>query len=194
MLTKLLRRSVLSFATEDPLRVDLTRYLNKTSGWDEDCTRLVYNLYRSGFAYAYDPRIDYSKNDKYIDQMEHYFALRSRQFEDGERDIDVCVGIKCGLKENYTQIRQAYLEEKQKLKSPNISITPLYPKIDPTWRYHWLLKSESKNIIPEDFPDFAKTNEEWGEETFRTSITISEMIAIALGLEKDSITKMYKNG
>jgi len=48
--------------------------------------------------YAHDPRADLSKNDRLLDQMEKYFALRSRQFEEGDRNLDVCVhGLKVGL-------------------------------------------------------------------------------------------------
>ena len=89
-----------------------------------------------------------------MDMMERYFAIRSRQFEEGNRDLDVCVDkIKVGLRENYHQHRSAYIEEKSQLKEEHLAITPMYPKIDPTWRYHWLLGSD-RNIIPEDFPGF----------------------------------------
>ena len=55
--------------------------------------------------------------------------------------------IKVGLKENYSTIRSAYTEEKRMLKEEHLSITPMYPKVDPTWRYHWLLDS-NRNKIP----------------------------------------------
>jgi isopenicillin N synthase-like dioxygenase len=67
------------------------------------------------------------------------------------------------------------------------------PKVDPTWRYHWLLGSD-QNIIPSDFPDFAQNFEDWGRELLQTNITVCEMTAIALGLERDAISKTIANG
>ena len=69
----------------------------------------------------------------------------------------------------------------------------MQPKVDPVWRYHWLLNSD-RNIIPEDFPDFGKVMDEWGQSLFKTNITIAEMTAHALGLEKDALSKTFING
>ena len=69
----------------------------------------------------------------------------------------------------------------------------MYPKIDPTWRYHWLLGSD-RNIIPEDFPGFKEIMESWGKQMLNTNLTVCEMTAIAMGLDKDAITKTFING
>ena len=99
MLSRLLKRSMRPFCNlGSSLNVDLTRYLNQEPGWEEDCNLVGENLRKCGFLYAHDPRADLSKNDKLLDQMEKYFALRSRQFEDGDKNLDVCIDdIKVGL-------------------------------------------------------------------------------------------------
>lgn len=142
MLSRILNKKVMSFSTINSLSVDLTRYLTKGPGWEKDCEKVVKDLYKCGFFYAHDPRIQYEKNDRFLDELEHYFALRSRQFEEGITNLDVCVGnLKVGLKENYSQFRGSYAKEKERLTSGNLALTPVQPKVDPTWRYHWLLNS-----------------------------------------------------
>lgn len=34
----------------------------------------------------------------------------------------------------------------------------------------------------------------WGQQMFKTNITIAEMTAIALGLDKDALSKTFVNG
>lgn len=67
MLSRLLHMKAMAFSTTHSLSVDLTRYLSKGPGWEEDCEKIVKDLYKCGFFYAYDPRIDYEKNDKFLD-------------------------------------------------------------------------------------------------------------------------------
>ncbi len=126
--------------------------------------------------------------------MEHYFALRSRQFEEGITNLDVCVGnLKVGLKENYSQLRKPYAEEKERLTGGNLALTPMQPKVDPTWRYHWLLGSE-QNVKPIDFPHFSEIIESWGKQLYQTNFTVCEMVAVGLGLDFYRITDTLKKG
>lgn len=182
------------FSQTQALSIDLTRYLSKGPGWEQDCEKVVENLYRCGFFYAYDPRVDHNRNERFLDQMECYFALRSRQFEEGITNLDVCVGnIKVGLKESFSQIRDSYAEEKNKLTSSNLPLTPMQPKVDPTWRYHWLLNSD-QNIKPIDFPNFPTIMDTWGQELFKTNLTVCEMAAVGLGLDIDALSKTILRG
>lgn len=38
-------------------------------------------MHEVGLLYAFDPRVDYSKNEAFLDQMEEYFEVRSKQYE-----------------------------------------------------------------------------------------------------------------
>ena len=55
-----------------------------------------------GLVYAKDPRVDHSSNEEFLDQMEKYFDLRARQFEQGIKNIDVNNdALPLGLKYKY---------------------------------------------------------------------------------------------
>ena len=69
----------------------------------------------------------------------------------------------------------------------------MMPRIDPTWRYHWLLHSD-RNIKPDDFPDFATVMDSWGEQAFKTTVTASQMLAIGLDLQPHQISQTFING
>jgi hypothetical protein len=100
-------------------------------------------LHRFGLLYVKDTRVDPSEKDKFIDMMEQYFALRSQQYDQGLRNIDVINGDKpIGLNQIYGSKFISYKEEKDRLKPPHQSLTPYEPAPDPTWRLRWVLDSD----------------------------------------------------
>lgn len=66
-----------------------------------------------GLCYAFDPRVNYKDNDRFQDLMQAYFALRSKQYYQGEKGIDVCDNeIPLGLKYIYNEKLPPFKEEK----------------------------------------------------------------------------------
>jgi hypothetical protein len=51
------------------MAVDLSRYIKQEPGWEEDCNKVVETLYKCGFLFAHDPRADFQKNNRLLDQM-----------------------------------------------------------------------------------------------------------------------------
>lgn len=49
--------------------VDMTRFLNQSPGWEDDCKAITNNLRDYGVLYVKDPRADYSYNWKFIDVL-----------------------------------------------------------------------------------------------------------------------------
>lgn len=79
------------------------------------------------------------------------------------------------------------------LKEPNKSLTPLKPDRDPKWRYHWKVDYPN-NVIPKDFPSFEETMNGWGTHMKNGCFTVTEMAALALGLEKNALRKTIDKG
>ena len=92
----------------------------------------------------------------------------------------------------YQEKFQNYEKEKRALGHPHHSLTPLKTQRDPKWRYMWKV-NYSSNVIPEDFSEFEKTMNAWGQHMKNGSLTIAEMAAIGLGFEPDFLTRTIKN-
>lgn len=89
MLSKIVFSSSFRCTTIAPPLLDLTRYLNKESGWEEDCAKVASLMHKVGLLYVFDPRVDHSKNEAFLDQMEKYFEVRSKQYDQGIKNLDV---------------------------------------------------------------------------------------------------------
>ena len=76
--------------------------------------------------------------------------------------------------------------------------------VDPKWRYLWRIGSypvnsnytdlNSDNIVPNNTPGFYHTMDEWGKLLLATGETVSEMLSIGLGLEKNTFTDYMVEG
>ena len=70
MLSRIIRKTVSPFCNYgSELSLDLSRYLNQTPGWEEDCERVVKTLHRCGFIYAKDPRHDFTKSQRLMETL-----------------------------------------------------------------------------------------------------------------------------
>ena len=70
MFSSLLYRRMMRTSGSDIPAVDLTRYLRKASGWEDDCNTIAMSMHELGVFYVKDPRVDYKFNWKMIDLME----------------------------------------------------------------------------------------------------------------------------
>ena len=70
--------------------IDLTRYLAQLPGWQQDCKTVSHLIQRYGLLYAKDPRVDYKKNNAFLDLMEKYFQKRDQQFKESAIKLDTC--------------------------------------------------------------------------------------------------------
>jgi hypothetical protein len=74
--------------------------------------------------------------------MEKYFAIRSQQYDQGLKDLDVVPGDKpIRLNQSYGSKFVNYREQKEKLKPPHLSLKLYEATADPTLRLRWILDS-----------------------------------------------------
>jgi hypothetical protein len=149
-----IRRCFYAFSNIKVPSIDLSRYLAREQGWESDCREVADILHKFGLVYVRDGRVTAADNEKFIDMMEQYFALRSQQYDRGLKNVDVINSDKpLGLNQSYGSKFVSYRTEKDKLKPPHQSLTPYEPTPDPTWRLRWILGS-NQNINPPEFPHF----------------------------------------
>lgn len=104
MFSKILLNSSFRCTTIAPPSIDITRYLNLAPGWEEDCSRVAKLMHEVGLLYVFDPRVDHTKNNQFLDLMEEYFEVRSQQYERGVKNLDVSIDgdLPVGLKSIYS--------------------------------------------------------------------------------------------
>lgn len=174
--------------------IDVSKFLQKSVGWEKDCKQVAESLKTYGLVIIKDPRVKQHHNDEFLNLMERYFFKRSQQFQKGETTLDFSpqTNYRVGIMHEYQEKFQDYEAEKKALKPLHQAQTPLKAQRDPKWRYMWKV-NYSSNVIPEDFPEFQQTMNAWGQHMKNGSLTIAEMAAIGLGFEPDFLTRTIIN-
>lgn len=71
---------------------------------------------------------------------------------------------------------------------------------DVKWRYFWRLRSKDSDagppqqVVPANFPAWAKVMDGWGHSLLRTAETVSTLLAVAYDLPEDTFTRRMTNG
>lgn len=75
------------------------------------------------------------------------------------------------------------------------------PEFDAKWRFFWPigerpseLTNDLPKIYPKDFPEWEERMDGWGNQTISSIETASEMVAIGLGIQKETFTDRMKEG
>ena len=105
--------------------------------------------------------------------MEKYFDKRSKQLRAGEKGLDTEESeMPIGLCDEYNERAKDYIPEKERLRDPHLSETPIPAQKDAVYRFHWRLGYD-KNIKPKDFAEFPTIMETWGSQEKETGLTVS---------------------
>ena len=80
-------------------------------------------------------------------------------------------------------------------------MSPLDPVLDAKWRYVWKIgerledgMDDFPNVVPKGFPDWTTKMDKWGNKLHDAVYTVSEMVALGMGLEKDKFTSCLVGG
>ena len=179
----LLRNTFFSSELKVP-SLDLSRYLSRGVGWQEDCRKAANSLRDYGAIAIKDPRADFSYNWKFLSLMEKYYELRTKQLEQGMegREVDIVPHKhQQGLTKPGFERSADFLDIKEMLKPEHKSFTPPVPDRDATITYTWLV-DDNHNPLPKEFPEFGHVVSTWGGYQKNVAFTVAEMAALGLGL------------
>ena len=185
---------------------NLTRYLNKQSGYMEDCQGVAEAFKNYGAVVVKDPRVDMCKKDEVIDMLEGYFQKRSEQLKKDRKVDDLYpeywyqIGVtpeKIEQPKNFSK----WVESLPEVERP---LTPQPPPYNLQWKFAWRIGEECpddleidphKKCIPEEYNQtFAAAMNDWATLELNTVFTVSEMAALGLGLESDTFSKLLQGG
>ncbi|CAM6001120.1 unnamed protein product [Sphagnum balticum] len=77
-----------------------------------------------------------------------------------------------------------------------VTTSPALP--DSKYRYLWNIGKVTEDIppnhIPDDFPDFEGTMNDWGDHLYRAVVTVSQMVALGFQLDRDVLSSRLEGG
>jgi isopenicillin N synthase-like dioxygenase len=190
---------------------NLDSYLNSSSTTsDEDvqnlCAALAFCLRESGAIVIRDPRCDERDNEQFLDLMERYF---SQSIEDKMKDVHPELMYQVGATPEFMErprcLRDQSILEKAAANLP-VEDQPSIPSTaDAKWRFFWRVGERPKHftrfaelnaepVIPAAFPEWSSVMDSWGYKLLDSCHTVSEMLALGLGLDKDAFTQRMRLG
>jgi len=131
--------------------------------------------------------------------MERYF---SQPLPELMRDVHPELSYQLGATPENTEVPRDHHETIAKLSGANAAHPPM--GADKKWRFFWRIGDRPKHtsfaelnatpVIPAKFPEWKDTMDNWGRLMIQTVYTVSEMIAIGLGLPPNAITTLLNEG
>jgi len=177
--------------------IDLTNYIKK----NESCVSndILEQFHKFGVIIVKDPRVSEEDNDSFLDMLENYY----KQDEDIIlKDSRPEFSYQAGVTPSYTELPRDHCEKIYHLDQENSAHKPLNK--DPKYRYMWKLGEIPKNtdfsdvnshhVIPENFSDWEFKMNKWGNQMLSTVKSVVELLAIALGLDKNHFIDITNYG
>jgi hypothetical protein len=169
----------------------------------EECRRVVKGFYEHGVIAIKDPRVDESLNQNFLaddggllrEQAEG--AGHGKALKDARPQWGYQVGVTPELIERARNHAETIKERFQK----DVPVTPQPPPADGKWRYFWRIGDTEtimtdfksvEQVVPADFPQWQPTMDRWGQVLNAGCFTVSEMLALGLGMPKDTFTSKMK--
>lgn len=168
------------------------------------CHLIAMQLKNTGALVVRDPRVDSTKNDRFLNIMERYFARpRDVKLKDARPELAYQVGITPEGIEKPRCITDSSIQDAiATYPDGHRPYQPCGP--DPKWRYFWRLgkrptvtkfrELNADPVIPEGFDDWEEVMNDWGNHMLDSVSTVSEMLAVGFGLEKDTFTRRMHLG
>lgn len=177
--------------------VSLAAYLEDPSSEEaqKDIQALVNSFVNTSALIARDPRVTYEDNTAFLDTMERYY---DQPLEKKLRDVRPEYHHQVGATPELTELPRDHRTVIDSME--NKPILPEGP--DPKWRFFWRAGERPETteyadlnmpqIIPADFPEWPAVMDRWANLMLTTVETVSEMLAVGLGLDKDAFTRRMK--
>lgn len=197
------------FATLDgvPL-IDTQNFMSKKGDYLEDCKKVAESFRETGCLAIRDPRVNQKHNDDFLNMMENYFESRSKRYYSGEQNLEDFypqLGYQTGATPEGVEKARDHKDQMASYQGSNKAVTPSPPPADAKWRFFWRIGEKppqafGKDVldipyhVPKDFPEWEFTMNQWGYLMHDAVWTVSEMVALGLGLPQDTFTSRMKYG
>ncbi|KNC98901.1 uncharacterized protein SPPG_05866 [Spizellomyces punctatus DAOM BR117] len=169
-----------------------------------ECEKAATALKTHSALAIHDPRVNQSHNDTFLNVMEDYFA----QDEEAKlRDVRPEVGYQVGATPENTERPRCARDEgcEEIVKTMAEENKPLpYDGTDPKWRFFWRIGDQPPEtqfnalnadpVVPAAFPTWSKTMNTWGTLMHTSVETLTEMLAIGLGLPRETFVEFGRYG
>ena len=197
------------FAEMPVIDLDLYLKMSMEENLSEDalneCKKVAECFHRFGIILIKDPRVDMQDNEEYIDLMERYFADIGERFYKDEpiSDIKPEHHYQVGATPEYIEMARSHKEKLAALNldAEDMPVSPLEPVLDAKWRFMWKIgeRPEGANddfpaVIPEQYPEWERKMNTWGEKLHSAVFTVAEMAALGMGIDKTAFTKRMQGG
>lgn len=184
---------------ENVYTVDLAKFLNDPTSAKEECEKVLESFRKTGILFVKDPRVEEKYNKEFVDMMEKYYNQPTeKKLKDTRPELSYQVGSTPEL----TELPRDHSEFISKFDEKNAPHKP--EGKDPKWRFFWRAGEKPKEtkfqtlnadpVIPEDFPEWPTVMNRWSKLMLDAVFSVSEMLALGYGFEKDEFTKRMKYG
>jgi isopenicillin N synthase-like dioxygenase len=163
---------------------------------------LVNALRDYGCVAVKDPRVNQNSNTEFVEMMSAYFESRSRKMDKNEKIDEMFpeFGYETGITPEFTERARNHESTIAGLQEEEWPLTPQPPPKDSKWRYMYKVgdRKDSEDfqmpkVVPKDFPEFEKISDEWSNAMVQTLFSVSELLAVGLGLERNAfLDKMLR--
>jgi len=207
MFSRSLLKRAFSTAIADIPKVDTANFLRNGPASMADCKIVAEAFEKTSCLLVRDPRINQSHIDGFIDLMESYFESRSQKYYNGDQNLDDFYpeyNFQTGACPDELLIMQDYKQVMSQYGDNHKPMTTSPPKPDSKWRFLWRVGERIDNPqhfsvdppvhIPPDYPQWKDTMDKVGDLLLGGVYTVSEMLALGLGLERNVFTKMLDGG
>lgn len=173
----------------------------------EDCRNIAVALHEYGSLAIKDPRANQEDNQRFLDLMEDYFKVRSKEFYSHQslKDLTDCFpehGFETGVTPEYIEKARDHSERMGNLEHPNDSYSSVVPEKDAKWRYMYFIgETKTKHAelapeahIPADFPEFKDTFNKWGFTMLKAVEVVTEMASLGMDFPRDYFNDLLDGG
>ncbi|MES1922116.1 hypothetical protein MHBO_003631 [Bonamia ostreae] len=184
-----------------PTPIDLSTFLYEKENGDQICRKVVENLHKYGILVVKDPRVDFKKNQAFIEMLEKYFG---KPTDVKMKDAHPEIFYQLGVTPHFVEKARARCQEMKVFDKKNMPLTLCPPEKDPKWRYFWRIgprpeKTEfaqlnASPVIPEDFPEWAEIMDNWGDRLLETAKTVAKMAAVGFGMDENVFSDFMEFG
>ena len=179
-----------------PLRIKTRVYLDNpdSQAAKDECNKLAESLKLTSCLIVEDDRVTFEDNATFIDLMEKYFC---QPLPDKMKDVFPKLHYQVGATPEFTECPRDHSDFIKTLSPENAATVPKGP--DAKWRFFWRIGDRPKEtkyaelnappVIPEKFKnEWPQTMDKWGNLMLQACNTVAEMLAVGLGLAKETFT------